>query len=102
MKLELEELDAEFERLERKKQEADDLLWKKYGLDQSEDLDATIKKLSVFPREQVRKDLMTHRDIMDEISKEYDRLLPKGERIKQKAARMGIRYPGENNNNHKL
>ena len=29
MKLELEELDAEFERLERKKREADDLLWKK-------------------------------------------------------------------------
>ena len=91
MKMELDELNAEFDRLEKKQEEAKDILRQKYGVDCSEDEDEMLKKLSAFPAEQVRKDFKDHRDIMEEISKEYDQLICRGERIRQKAARMGVR-----------
>ena len=91
MKMELDELNAEFDRLEKKQEETKEILWQKYGVDCSVDEDEMLKKLSGFPAEQVRKDFKDHRDIMEEISKEYDRLICRGERIRQKAARLGIR-----------
>ena len=55
-----------------------------------------LKQLFAFLPEQVRKDLMDHWDTLEQITKEYDLLISRGERIKQKAARMGIRCPVEN------
>ena len=91
MKMELDEINAEFERLEQKQKEAKDILWQKYGIDFSEEGDELFKKISGFPSEQVRKDFTDHRKTMEEITKAYDRLVCRGERIKQRAARMGIR-----------